>query len=160
MTITVAFTGIRFETEVEDPREASELFCGVRDSRNYGASDMEKGCGELTDGNTKVGRVSYNGTVWDINENILFNANIEEIKEEVLENITIKASKQINERDCQKIALALDVDYNDIKLLEDNQTVVIVSSSETSEKFREEGVFFEEVAYALNVSRADIEEIN
>ena len=45
--------------------DASRIFCAFRDSNGLGASDMKRGCGDLLDSqNQVVGRISYNGKIW------------------------------------------------------------------------------------------------
>lgn len=57
-----------FDLMVIDSISASEVFCQYRDSHDLGASDMKRGCGNVTDINGNlVARISYNGRVWDAN---------------------------------------------------------------------------------------------
>lgn len=54
-----------FDLIVVDSASASEVWCSYRDEHNLGASDMKRGCGNVTDESGKlVARVSYNGRVW------------------------------------------------------------------------------------------------
>jgi hypothetical protein len=50
---------------VSDSQQASAVFAAFRDSERFGASDMGRNCGVVTDdqGNL-VARISYNGRVW------------------------------------------------------------------------------------------------
>jgi hypothetical protein len=48
--------------------EASRVFCAYRDRYEFGASAMKAGCGNIYDyQNCLVGRISYNGRIWDSN---------------------------------------------------------------------------------------------
>lgn len=48
--------------------EASEVFSAYRDRYGFGASAMKAGCGNIYGGrNRVVGRISYNGRIWDAN---------------------------------------------------------------------------------------------
>jgi membrane-bound ClpP family serine protease len=50
--------------------EASKLFSLYRDKYGFGASEMEAECGSIYDcQNRRVGRISYNGRIWDANSN-------------------------------------------------------------------------------------------
>jgi hypothetical protein len=50
--------------------EASNVFSAYRDRYEFGASAMKVGCGNIYDsGNHQVGRISYNGRIWDANGN-------------------------------------------------------------------------------------------
>lgn len=60
---------------VVDSISASEVFCQYRDSFGLGASDMKKGCGNVTDQSGKlIARISYNGRVWDADGNLFSEA--------------------------------------------------------------------------------------
>jgi hypothetical protein len=48
--------------------EASRVFSTYRDRYQFGASAMKAGCGNIYDSrNCVVGRISYNGRIWDAN---------------------------------------------------------------------------------------------
>jgi hypothetical protein len=50
--------------------EASKLFSVYRDRYGFGASEMEAECGRIYDSQDRtVGRISYNGRIWDATEN-------------------------------------------------------------------------------------------
>ena len=50
--------------------EASRVFCAYRDAYDLGASEMEGRCGYIYNSkNQLVGRISYNGRVWDATGN-------------------------------------------------------------------------------------------
>jgi len=50
--------------------DASRLFSNYRDTYGFGASDMALGCGDVVDVAGKfVGRISYNGRIWDVDGN-------------------------------------------------------------------------------------------
>ena len=55
-----------FNIDVEYADEASEVFSAYRDRYEFGASAMKAGCGNIYDSqNRVVGRISYNGRIWD-----------------------------------------------------------------------------------------------
>lgn len=77
-----------------------------------------------------------------------------------MDEIKIKIyNKTVEKRDCKKIAETLEVDYDDVRLIEDN-IIEIYCTSDEVETLRDEGRFFEEICYALNISRTQIEEID
>jgi len=50
--------------------EASKEACADRDKNGFGARDLPKRWGDVTDTDgTPLGQVSYNGRVWDIANN-------------------------------------------------------------------------------------------
>lgn len=58
------------EVPVQIADEASSLFTAYRDRYGLGASDLKSGCGDIYDSaNSLVGRISYNGRIWDANSN-------------------------------------------------------------------------------------------
>lgn len=64
--LTINFTGIRQTAPIQFADDAAKSFCWVRDTYGFGASDMKKGCGDIKDADGKlVGRISYNGRIWD-----------------------------------------------------------------------------------------------
>ncbi|MCU1302013.1 MAG: hypothetical protein JWQ87_2297 [Candidatus Sulfotelmatobacter sp.] len=57
-----------FNVPVRFADEALEAFCAYRDRYEFGASAMKAGCGNIYDSrNCLVGRISYNGCIWDAN---------------------------------------------------------------------------------------------
>ncbi len=57
-----------FNIDVEYADAASEVFSAYRDRYEFGASAMKAGCGNIYDTqNRLVGRISYNGRIWDVN---------------------------------------------------------------------------------------------
>ncbi len=57
-----------FNVPVRFADEASEVFSAYRDRYEFGASAMKAGCGNIYDSrNCLVGRISYNGRIWDSN---------------------------------------------------------------------------------------------
>ncbi|HWA95077.1 MAG TPA: hypothetical protein VG844_10800 [Terracidiphilus sp.] len=52
--------------------QASKAFCAYRDKYGFGASAMLGGCGNIynSDG-VLVGRISYNGRIWDATGNVV-----------------------------------------------------------------------------------------
>jgi hypothetical protein len=55
-----------FNIPVRFADEASEVFAAYRDRYEFGASAMKAGCGNIYDSqNRLVGRISYNGRIWD-----------------------------------------------------------------------------------------------
>jgi hypothetical protein len=57
-----------FNFPVQFADEASEVFSAYRDRYGFGASAMKAGCGNIYDcRNRVVGRISYNGRIWDAN---------------------------------------------------------------------------------------------
>jgi hypothetical protein len=73
MEVIVGFRNTRVIKECNTYQEASEIFCSVRDSKGYGASDMVLGCGDVMSENEKIGEVSYNGKVFGNDGTLLFN---------------------------------------------------------------------------------------
>ena len=52
--------------------EASRLFRAYRDKYNFGASGMKARCGNIYNSQKNlVGRISYNGRIWDANDNLI-----------------------------------------------------------------------------------------
>jgi hypothetical protein len=52
--------------------EASRVFSAYREKHGFGASEMENGCGDIYDAaDNLVGRVSYNGRIWDVNGSLV-----------------------------------------------------------------------------------------
>ena len=50
--------------------QASKIFCAYRERYQFGASEMEAGCGNIYNSlGVLVGRISYNGRIWDASEN-------------------------------------------------------------------------------------------
>jgi hypothetical protein len=59
-----------FNISVQFADEASEVFSAYRDRYEFGASEMKAGCGNIYDSrNCLVGRISYNGRIWDADGN-------------------------------------------------------------------------------------------
>lgn len=51
---------------VQFAEEASRVFCAYRQKYQFGASEMEAGCGNIYDASgVFVGRISYNGRIWN-----------------------------------------------------------------------------------------------
>lgn len=69
-----------------------------------------------------------------------------------------KINARITNSECEEIAEFLGIDYEDVKSHEDG-TITITCSSEECEALRDEGRFFEEISYALDCSRSEIEEV-
>lgn len=66
MKITISFTGHpRIDIPVSSLLEASKCFAAHRDGFGFGASAMRTGCGDVRIGRKLVGRISYNGRIWD-----------------------------------------------------------------------------------------------
>jgi hypothetical protein len=58
---------------VSDAEQVIEIWSRYRDGNGIGASDMKRGCGDLVDvKGKKVGRVSYNGRIWDVAGNCIY----------------------------------------------------------------------------------------
>lgn len=52
--------------------EASRVFSAYRDKYEFGASGMKARCGNIYNSrNHLVGRISYNGRIWDANGNLI-----------------------------------------------------------------------------------------
>jgi len=52
--------------------EASRIFSAYRDKYEFGASGMKARCGSIYNSrNRLVGRISYNGRIWDANGNLI-----------------------------------------------------------------------------------------
>lgn len=50
--------------------EASKVFSAYREKYEFGASEMKDRCGNIYNSrNQLVGRISYNGRIWDANGN-------------------------------------------------------------------------------------------
>lgn len=57
-----------FNIHIQYADEASKVFSAYRDRYEFGASAMKAGCGNIYDSkNRVVGRISYNGRIWDPN---------------------------------------------------------------------------------------------
>ena len=65
-----AFGAPTLDVPVRFADEASKALSAYRDSYGLGASEMEAECGNIYDsGNNVIGRISYNGRIWDSNGN-------------------------------------------------------------------------------------------
>lgn len=54
------------DVSVQFADEASVVFCAYRQKYGFGASEMKPECGNIYDSRRRlVGRISYNGRVWD-----------------------------------------------------------------------------------------------
>lgn len=52
--------------------EASRIFSAYRDRYGFGASGMKAECGNIYNSrNHLVERISYNGRIWDVNDNLI-----------------------------------------------------------------------------------------
>ena len=52
--------------------EASKVLCAYREKFQFGASEMEAGCGNIYNSlSVLVGRISYNGRIWDVNGSLI-----------------------------------------------------------------------------------------
>jgi hypothetical protein len=52
--------------------EASRIFSAYREKLKFGASGMKAKCGNIYNSrNHLVGRISYNGRIWDANDNLI-----------------------------------------------------------------------------------------
>jgi hypothetical protein len=52
--------------------QASRVFCAYREKYQFGASEMEAGCGNIYNSlGELVGHISYNGRIWDANGNLV-----------------------------------------------------------------------------------------
>jgi len=52
--------------------QASSFLCAYRDKYQFGASGMMPRCGLIYDRqNQTVGRISYNGRIWDANDHLV-----------------------------------------------------------------------------------------
>ena len=52
--------------------EAARVFSAYRDKYEFGASAMKAGCGNIYNSrNHRVARISYNGRIWDANDNLI-----------------------------------------------------------------------------------------
>jgi hypothetical protein len=52
--------------------EASRIFSAYREKYKFGASEMKARCGNIYNSrNHLVGRISYNGRIWDANDNLI-----------------------------------------------------------------------------------------
>jgi hypothetical protein len=50
--------------------QASKVFCAYRERYQFGASEMEAGCGNVYNSlGVLVGHISYNGRIWDASGN-------------------------------------------------------------------------------------------
>jgi hypothetical protein len=50
--------------------QASRVFCAYRERYQFGASEMEAGCGNVYNSlGVLVGHISYNGRIWDASGN-------------------------------------------------------------------------------------------
>jgi len=49
--------------------QASKVFCAYRERYQFGASEMEAGCGNIYNSfGELVGHISYNGRIWDASD--------------------------------------------------------------------------------------------
>lgn len=70
MRITLAFDGeLTQYVRVANLEQAAMEFAAHRDAFGYGASDMMRGCGDVKRGSKLMGKVSYNGRVWRMDDN-------------------------------------------------------------------------------------------
>lgn len=54
------------DVRVQFAEEASKIFSAYREKYEFGASEMKARCGNIYDSqNRLVGRISYNGRIWD-----------------------------------------------------------------------------------------------
>lgn len=53
---------------VENFKHAKAMFEAYRDGKDLASSEMKKSDGKVFEGKIQVGRVSYNGRVWDMND--------------------------------------------------------------------------------------------
>jgi hypothetical protein len=52
--------------------QASKVFCAYREKYQFGASEMEAGCGNIYNSlGVLVGHISYNGRIWDASGNLV-----------------------------------------------------------------------------------------
>jgi hypothetical protein len=62
----------KLDIPVQFADEASRIFSAYRDKYQFGASGMKAGCGNIYNSrNRLVGRISYNGRIWDANGNLI-----------------------------------------------------------------------------------------
>jgi hypothetical protein len=58
------------DVTVQFAEEASKVFSAYREKYEFGASEMKARCGNIYDSHNRlVGRISYNGLIWDTNGN-------------------------------------------------------------------------------------------
>jgi hypothetical protein len=58
------------DVAVQFAEEASKVFSAYREKYEFGASEMKARCGNIYDSQSRlVGRISYNGRIWDANGN-------------------------------------------------------------------------------------------
>lgn len=63
--LRISFKGLANQLiPVEFADDASRIFSAIRDANGFGASDMKNGCGDLLENGRIIGRISYNGRVW------------------------------------------------------------------------------------------------
>lgn len=68
MTITFQALGCKKQVvHVDNYKEASQAMRGFLDANYLGASELRGTCGDINVDGKKVGHVSYNGRVWDLN---------------------------------------------------------------------------------------------
>jgi len=59
------------DIHVQFADEAARVFSAYRDKYEFGASEMKAECGNIYNSrNQRVGRISYNGRIWDANDNL------------------------------------------------------------------------------------------
>lgn len=68
ITVNVSFSNKAKMIEVRDYQEASIAYCQHRDAGAYASSQMGTGSGDIIKDGNKIGRVSYNGRIWDLSE--------------------------------------------------------------------------------------------
>lgn len=77
------------KVQVQDAEQASRILSAYRDRNGYGQSDFTRRTGQLVDSRgTVIGRVSYNGRVWDTADRLLWEPGIKTAK-----NVTDRAKR-------------------------------------------------------------------
>lgn len=67
-----AFEAPTLNVTIHFADQASKVFCAYRDKYGFGASAMLDGCGNIYNSdNLLVGRISYNGRIWDATGNVV-----------------------------------------------------------------------------------------
>lgn len=71
--IHLAATGApTLDVTVEFADQASRAFTAYRERYGFGASEMDYGCGNIYNSQgQRVGRISYNGRVWDASDRLV-----------------------------------------------------------------------------------------
>jgi hypothetical protein len=71
--IRLAATGApSVDIRVQFADEAARVFSAYRDKYEFSASEMKAECGNIFNSrNRRVGRISYNGRIWDANDDLL-----------------------------------------------------------------------------------------